>query len=110
MAVAAEDKNTIIRLLEHGAKPNITVQHMSFNIPFMHTFGSYYTPAGLATKKGQHLLSDIINRASVIRADFLAAAAQPAPISVAAPAPSAPADSGKIEVMSPVQIKKPGSP
>lgn len=110
MAVVADDKNTIVRLLEHGAKTNITTQHMSFNIPFFHTWGSYCTPASLATKKSKHLLSDIINRASVIRADFLAASAQVPAVTVPAPAPAAPVETGKIEVMSPVQIKRPGTP
>lgn len=104
MAVEADDKNTLVSLLEHGAKASITTRHLNFYIPLIHTSASYLSAGELATKKGRHLLGDLITRANVLRADFLAAA-KPAP----PPAP-APADDGKIDVMNPLQIKKPGTP
>lgn len=112
MAVLRKDKDTLIRLIEHGAS---TAVQASTNLTIFGDWGTaayYATPEDVATKKKFFVFADILKRASVIRADYMTTQAQakvvPAP--AAPPVPVAAPDPGKIDVMSPVQLKKSATP
>jgi hypothetical protein len=112
MAVLRKDKDTLIRLIEHGALTSVTA---STNLTIFGDWGpaAYCaTPEAVASKKKLFVFADILKRASVIRADYVTAQAKAkaAPAPFPPPAPVVAPDPGKIDVMSPVQLKKPGGP